>query len=160
MVPNLGLLYERFTVCFIIASWHRYRLALPVKTEKRELLSTPFFSLSLITNLPASFCSSFLLCLLLLLHGGLYQSCASRVVWSEYLLALKASSLFVSNQFSRALLLVSIPSSYIRTHDTLQKSPKLLVHHCAAFWSSPWESWPADLRIFQIVTNHYLALKS
>lgn len=133
MLLNVTLFYQWFSVCFITASWHRYRLTLPVKTEKKETLSTLFFPLSFVTNLPASFSSSCLLCLLLFLLGGLYQTCASRVVQSEYLLALKLSSLFISNWFSRALLLISTPSSYIRTHSTVQKSPKLLVHHCVAF---------------------------
>lgn len=135
-------------VCFIIASWHRYRLALPMKTEKRGMLSIPFFSQLSVTNLPASFCSSWMLCLVFFLLGGLYQSCASRVAQSEYILAQKAHSLFLNNRFSRALLLLGIPRNYIRAHNTFQKSPKLFVHHCIAFWRPPWDSGLADREDF------------
>lgn len=157
MVPNLALFYQQFNVCFIVVSQQRCRLTWPVKTEKREILSTSFFSFVVCKCFTSLILQQFAMPALLPTcskYSRLYQSCASRVVHSEYLLALKPSSLFESNPFNRALLLVSIPSSCIKSCDKLKKSRKLLLHHYGIF-AIP----PADPKIFWIITNHYSALK-
>lgn len=142
MVPNLALFYQQFSICFIVASQHRCRLTWPVKTEKRD---TEYFIFSFVfrKRFTSLILQQFVMPALLPTcskYSRLYQSCASRVVHSEYLLALKPSSLFVSNQFNRALLLLSIPSSCIKTCDKLKKSRKVLLHHYVAFGSAPCRS--------------------
>lgn len=92
--------------CFIFSSWHRSRLILPAKSAKKS--DIPSFSLSFLTNLPTSFCSSCSKAHIFLIRKKWAQHSTSP--WEQH-------------------------SNCIRTHNTLQKSLKLLVPHSAAFWS-------------------------